>query len=199
MNSIALAGLCKIELPAYTIRLCDGGVIIWGAETFAARDGTYGTLGSIDAVREGDGDEMPPVSLTLLPPSTTAAATLVQPAFQGSRVRLWLAEYTIATGAVAGTPELKFDGELDTATLELSDFSLDLTVIPRAGRLFELNIGNSLNPAWHKSIWAGETGHDNATGLGRAVAWGVEAPPAPVTAPAGGYGGFQWGGSYPLV
>jgi hypothetical protein len=48
------------------------------------------------------------------------------------------------------------------------------TVVPNTARLLERNIGNSLNSAFHKSIWPGETGHDNADGLGRQIAWGVE-------------------------
>jgi hypothetical protein len=179
MERIALTGLCKIELPSATIRLCDGGRIVWGAETFRGKDATFGTIGSLQPLREGVGDELQPLELTLLPPDTTAAASLVVPTFQGSRVRLWIAEYVVATGAVTGTPELKFDGELDQATLSLENV-LELTVIPRAARLFELNIGNSLSPAFHKTIWPGETGHDNATGLGRPVAWGTSAPPATV-------------------
>src|SRR3546814_8736110 len=42
---------------------------------------------------------------------------------------------------------------------------LAVSVVSLAERLFELNIGNSLNSAWHKSVWPGELGHDNATGL----------------------------------
>lgn len=176
MQRIALTGLCKIELPSATVRLCDGGVIIWGAETFVGRHATYGAIGHVNSLREGDSDELPPLEMSLLPPDTTAAADLLQPLFQGSRVRFWIAEYTLATSAVTGTPELKFDGELDQGTLNL-DGSLDLSVIPKAARLFELNIGNSLSPAFHKSVWSGELGHDNATGMAFPVAWGVESPP----------------------
>src|SRR3546814_15904051 len=51
-----------------------------------------------------------------------------------------------------------------------------VSVVSLAERLFELNIGNSLNSAWHKSVWPGELGHDNATGLSIPVEWGVESP-----------------------
>ncbi|MDE8654774.1 hypothetical protein, partial [Novosphingobium album (ex Liu et al. 2023)] len=176
----------RIDLPDHTIRLCDGGRIVWGAEVYRARDPIYGTLGSIEPLSEGAGDELPPLDMTLLPPSSASAADLVQPAMQGSPMRLWLAEYDVETGAVLGTPELRFDGELDQATLSLM-LELGLTVIAAAARLFELNIGNSLSPSWHKSIWPGETGHDNATGLGRPVAWGVDAPIG-TTVSTGGYG-----------
>lgn len=190
MNRIALTGLCKIELPSDTVRLCDGGRIIWGAETFVARDPTFGAIGSIETISEGAGDELAPLTLTLLPPSSTAAATLVQPTHQGSRVRFWIAEFDIDAGAVTGTPELRFDGELDQATLTLQ-LELELSIIPKAARMFEVNIGNSLSPSHHKSIWTGETGQDNATGLSLPVAWGVDAPPRAVTRTNGGAAGFD--------
>lgn len=194
MDTVAIAGLCKIELNSGdTIRLCDGGRIVWSAETFTARDATYGTLGAMRSLAEGAGDELPPLELTLLPPDVAAAAVLADPTNQGSRVRFWIAEFTVATGAVDGTPELKFDGELDQATLNLR-LELDLTIIPRAGRLFELNIGNSLSPTFHKAVWTGETGHDNATGLGKGVAWGAVQPPQPFTGTAGTGDPFLGGG-----
>jgi hypothetical protein len=191
MIQIGLTGLCKIELPGYTIRLCDGGRIKWGSETFVARDPEYGTLGSIEEISEGAGEELPPLELTLIPPDTAAAADLVQPTMQGSRVQLWLAEYNPVNSTVIGTPEAKFDGELDQAALTLQ-LQLTLSIIPAAARLFELNIGNSLSASWHKSIWSGETGHDEATGLTEKIAWGVEAPIG--TAIGGGGGGVSLGG-----
>lgn len=175
MNRIALTGLCKIELPSATIRLCDGGRIVWGSEVFTARSLDFGTIGSLEALAEGAQDELPPFELMLLPPSTAAAADLVQPTMQGSRVRFWIAEYSVATGQVTGTPDLRFDGELDQATLTQT-VELALTIVSAAARLFESNIGNSLSSSFHKSVWPGETGHDQATGLGRPIAWGVEAP-----------------------
>src|SRR3546814_9368912 len=63
--------------------------------------------------------------------------------------------------------------------MRISDWSSDVCssdLVSLAERLFELNIGNSLNSAWHKSVWPGELGHDNATGLSIPVAWGVESP-----------------------
>jgi hypothetical protein len=175
MISIGLTGLFKLQLPDATIRLCDGGRITWGSEVFRAKDATYGSFGSVEPLAEGASDEIPPLSMTLLPPSTASAADLVQPAMQRSPATFWIAEYDVATGAVVGTPDLMFEGLLDQANLSLA-LELNLSLIAAAARLFELNIGNSLTSSFHKSIWPGETGHDNATGLNRPVAWGVEAP-----------------------
>lgn len=192
MNRIGLTGLCQIDLPDHTIRLCDGGRIDWDGEVFRARDAEFGTIGSVEPLSEGASDEIVPLVLTLLPSSTAAAADLVQPAFQGSRVRLWLAEFDVASGMVVGDPTLRFDGELDQAALTLQ-LELELTVVAAVARLFELNIGNSLSPAFHKSVWPGETGHDQATGLSFPDAWGVEGAPMPASRTSGGgnLGGFD--------
>lgn len=191
MNRVAIAGLCKVELPTATLRLSDGPRIIWGAETYTARDATFGVIGGLETIREGGSDTMPPLELTLLPPGTESAVTFVQPAMQGSRVRFWIAEYTPSTGFVDGTPELRFDGYLDQAMFNLRG-ELNLTLISKAAQLFEQNIGNSLSPAFHKTVWPGETGHDNATGVGKPVAWGTTAPTPGTTGFSTTLGGAPW-------
>jgi hypothetical protein len=192
VRTIGLTGLCKIELPDATLRLCDGGFIVWGSETFVSKDAVFGTIGSIEALSEGVEAEVPALEMVLIPPTTSGAATIAKPGYQKSRVRLWLAEYIRATGLVDGTPDLLFDGQIDQTpfTVGRDTRELALSIVSTAERLFERNIGNSLSPSFHKSIWPGETGHDNATGLGRPVAWGVEAPPST----SGGYYGA--GGDY---
>jgi hypothetical protein len=180
VNRYALTGLIKIEFPTGTVRLCDGGFFVWGAETYLSKDPVFGTLASLDGLSEGVGDEIPALEMTLMPPGTTLPGDLSQPGFQAARARFWLAEYDVVTGLLDGTPELQFDGQVDQTTLTVGRDrrELAISVVSSAERLFQRNIGNSLNPSFHKSVWAGETGEDNATGLGRAVAWGVEAPPA---------------------
>lgn len=195
MRRQAFAGLIKLELPAGVggdvIRLSDGGAVRWGAETFTARHGTFGAIGGLEALEEGVGEEVPALSLVLQPPSTAAAAELVAPGNQTARVRVWLAEFDPATALVLGDPDLLFDGFLDQATFHVGRArrELALTVVCFLERLLALNIGNSLSPAWHKSVWPGETGHDQATGLGRQIAWGVEAPQAASVGVGAGGGG----------
>ncbi len=189
MQSWYFVGLLKIEFPTRTVRLCDGGYFVWGAETYRASDAVFGTIGSIEELTEGVGDEVPALELVLNPPIETAPASLVQPGFQNSRVRLWLAQYNPVTGAITGSPQLLFDGQVDQSTLAIGRGRRDLqiSVVSKLERLFQRNIGNTLNANFHKSVWPGETGEDNATGLVRSVAWGVEAPPG--TYGAGSYGG----------
>lgn len=187
MTPIALIGLCKIELPDTTVRFADGGFIRWGEETFVSKDALFGTLASIEGLSEGADAEVPALQMTLTPASTAAAADLSKPGYQRSRVRLWLADYAVSTGLLLGDPDLLFDGQIDQTSLSAgrSSKELTMTVVSAAERLFARNTGNGLSSAFQKSVWPGDTGHDNATGLGTPIAWGVEAPPSS----GGGYSG----------
>lgn len=179
MNTISLIGLMKIELPVGDVRLCDGGFIEFDGETYRSADDAFGTIGSLEALGEGVGDEVPALELVLLPPGTSEPADLSQPGWQTSRVRFWIAEYDVDSGLLDGTPDLVFDGQLDRTMLSVGKDSRDLalSVVSLAERLFSRNTGNSLNPTFHKSVWPGELGHDNATGITRQIAWGTASPP----------------------
>lgn len=190
MRRVALVGLMQMDLPGRTVRLCDGGVIRWGINSFTAKDAVYGSVGGFEELKEGVGDELPALDLTLIPPGSSAAATINSGANQGARVRFWIAEYDIATGAVTGTPNLQFDGQLDNTVLTTGDSrrELSVTVTPTADRLLMRSEGNSLSPAFHKAVWPGELGHDDANGLTQYKAWGAENPKSNVTKPS------PWGG-----
>lgn len=179
MQRLGLALLAKIEFPTGDVRLTDGGFLVWNGETYRDRHATFGTVGSIQALSEGTGAQVPALELTLLPPGTVDAADLSDEGFQTSRARFWIAEFDLETHTVTGTPDLQFDGQVDQTIISAgADGGRDLaiSVVSTAERLFARNAGNTLNPTWHKSIWTGETGHDNATGLVFPVAWGVESP-----------------------
>ena len=196
MDTATLVGLVKIELRGGdTLRLSDGGVVTWSAETYGSADATFGSIGTLESLTEGVGDEVPALSLSLLPPSTVAAASLTQPGWQSSPVRFWIAEVNQSTGVVTGTPELMFFGQLDTAELSADRGAREVTfdIVSTAEKLFEVNIGNTLSSRFHKYLFAGETGEDNALGLSRTVAWGVEAPTGGGGASYGG-GGGSFGG-----
>lgn len=174
MNTIALIGLCKIELPGGDVRLCDGGFIVFDGETYRSADDLLGTVASVEGLSEGVGNEIPALEMAFYPPESSTPGELAQPGWQTSRARFWIGEYDPDAGTLIGTPTLLFDGQLDQASLSVgAQRELAMTVVSLAERLFERNAGNSLNPKWHKSIWPGELGHDNATGLAVQVAWGV--------------------------
>jgi hypothetical protein len=187
MSRIALTGLVKIELPGRTLRFSDGGFFVYEGETYRSKDAVFGTIGKMQTMAESVGDTVPAVVMTLLPPDTVAAADISQPGNQTARCRIMIAEYDADTGLVtSGSTE--FDGQLDQTVLTVGrqTKTLSVSIVSLAERLFERNIGNTMNPTWHKSIYAGEKGHDNATGLGKAVAWGIESAAGTTFA---GYGG----------
>ncbi|MGB3846036.1 MAG: hypothetical protein WA940_09220 [Sphingopyxis sp.] len=178
MDRVMLSGLVKIELPGVTLRLCDGAFIKWGAETFDAEDATFGAIRSIEAISEGVGDEIPALRINFLPRTTAAAAELSQPDWQGSRVRMWIAEVDPDTYAITGTPELMFYGQTDSTKLITGRARRELVmdVTSAAERLFVVNEANTLSPRFHKLLYPGELGEDNAVGVGVGVAWGTAQP-----------------------
>jgi hypothetical protein len=192
MAALALTGLMAITLPSRTVRLCDGGRIIWGANAFSGRDAVFGVIASISNLSEGIAGELPKLDVTLNPADISDPAALSDAAFQNSAVQFWLADYDPETGAVTGTPDLQFDGLIDQTVLTIGDDGTELaiTVVPQAERLLNRNSGNGLSPTFHKSIFATETGHDDASGLTIPDAWGAEAP---VSGGRTQTAGWSWG------
>ena len=188
MKQIALTGLLRIELPDRTLRYCDGGFFKFNGETYRSFDDVFGTVGTVEAVKEGIGDIVPAVNMTLLIPDASGVADVSKPGNQKSRVVFTIAEYDVETGLIQSSNK-QFDGQLDQTVFVISRDrkELGITVVSLAERLFEGNIGNTLNSTFHKSVWPGEKGHDNATGLTVDVAWGVESP----RRNGGGGGGFR--------
>lgn len=187
MEIISLTGLLKIELPTADVLLCDGGFFEWAGDTYLSRDPVFGVITSVEGLEEGVGDEVPALDLEFAPAEGAAISDLSQPGFQQSRVRLWVGEYNPDTGQIIGDPQLEFDGMLDQTSLRLSrsERTLATSVVPTAERMFQRNIGNSLSPGFQKTLFPGELGHDNATGLKTPTAWGVASPP---TAGGGAFG-----------
>lgn len=174
----ALVGLMVISLPSRTLRLCDGGFFTWAGNTYLSEDPLFGAVQSIDTLNEGVGDEIPALQLTFVPSSTAAAGDLSQPGFQRSRVQFYIGKFNPVTGLLIGEPELHFDGQIDRTKLISGRGTrlLEMDIVSSAERLFLMNEGNSLNPTWHKSVWPGELGHDNAINMTIPLAWGTESP-----------------------
>jgi hypothetical protein len=193
VSIVSIVGLMQIDLPGHTVRLCDGGFVPFMGQTFTSHDSLLGAIDTIEGLGEGIGDEVPALQVTFLPAGDAAPEDLARADFQTARCRFWVADYDPATGLVVGTPDVEFDGQIDTVVLAISgsgERTLDTSIVSLMEKLFERNLGNSLNSAWHKSIWPGELGHDNATGLTIPVAWGVESP-ARATASIGAGGGTR--------
>jgi hypothetical protein len=194
VDIVTLAGLVKIELPAKTLLLCDGAFVKWSADTFFSDDDEFGIIGAIEPLSEGVGDSAPALRLTFLPSSTADAAALSQPGWQGSRVRLWIAEVDLNTNAIIGTPDLMFDGQTDSTELIIGKGKRDLVmdIVSAAERLFVIDEANTLSDRFHQSLYPGERGEENATGIGVGVAWGTALPTQSYG--LGFYGGGSGGG-----
>lgn len=195
MNGIT--GLLKIELPDHTVLLTDGGVTEYNGDTYSASDSLLGSLASIDTISEGVGQEIPALELGFAPPSNVAVTALSSGAIQQSVVRLWVAEYDTVTGEVVGTPELRFIGFVDQPQVSYSfgQFGVTITAVPQLEALFFKDTGNGLSSSFHKALYSGETGHDNATGLQISVAWGANSPPSGNGSNSGGNNSRNGGGS----
>lgn len=178
MNGIT--GLLKIELPDGDVLLNDGGVTVFDGETYRASDPILGSLQSVESITEGVGGEVPALELTFAPPSILSITALSNGAIQQSRVRLWIAEFDAITGAVVGTPELRFIGFVDQPRVSVAfrQLSVSITAVPHLESLFFKDTGNGLSSTFHKALYPGELGHDNATGLKIAVAHGTSGPPS---------------------
>lgn len=177
---INLCALMRIDLPARTVRMCDAAFVIWGAEVYDCFDQHFGTIASAESFEEKTGDEAPGGKLTFMPPSSTAATLLTDPAFQGARMRFWLGEFSRETGAVVGTPDLTAALAIDTATLKVGRGSraVDIDFESEAKRLFMVMRGTALNDRFQQLCYPGELGMANATGTPRSTAWGAATPAA---------------------
>jgi hypothetical protein len=195
---IWLAGLIEMQLPTGTVRLSDCAAVKWGATLYDGVDAAFGVVAAMAEIEEGIADELPAWQVTFHPEQDAHAVTVANPAFQGARIFCHLAEIVAATGLVTGTPDLVFDGIIDVPTLRMGKNAraVDFTVVGRSDKLFLLREGNTLSRAFHTSIWLGENGFDNATGIEMAVPWGVKSPPRGTAGPTNWGGGYGGGGGF---
>lgn len=176
-DRVAMTGLLEINLASDVIRWCDGGFINHDGNVYRAIDATFGTVQKVDTLQEGLGDNVPAMTMMILPPSIDAAAQLSSPGNQTGRVTFILAEYDYDTGVVTSA-DIQFVGQIDQAILTVgrAKREINMSVVSLAERLFEGDTGNTMNSTFQKAVFPGDTGQDQATGLGVPVAWGTDAP-----------------------
>lgn len=185
MTAITLASVMQVDFPDGTVRWCDGGFVNWDGNTFQARNSVWGVLVSGDEIGEGLGDEVPGFRFACAPADDASAAVLFNPANNGARVRVWTLELDADTLEVDDA-DLAFDGMIGACNVAIGTArTVEFEVVSRAERLFLTNGGNRLDSTFHKSMWSGEKGEDNATGLSVNVAWGAPSPKV-----GGSTGGF---------
>jgi hypothetical protein len=179
--------LLRLDLPSGSVYLSDGGVTVFGGNTYTAEHSTIGSIAQIGEVSEGFGAELPEQEIVFVPPSNAALAPLQAGAFARSAMRLWVVDFDPSTGAVVGTPDLRFAGRMDRVRQQFSFQKLQIILsgVPETEVLLFSDDGNGLSSEAHKAYYPGETGHDQASGLVKTVTWGVES--------ARGGGGFNFG------
>lgn len=183
-QNIWLFGAIRIDMGGIGGRvgplcLLDGaGRLVINGETYVGADDFFGAIDSIDVISEADGEEAPEIRLSLLPPSTSAAAQLASPLMQGREVRIMVGAVDPMTGLTIGQPEIKFLGEIDVPTLSsrLGERSLEFTIVSVFERLFEVEDGVRAQDGWHQSIWPGEKGLEYMTGTDKNLYWGAQSP-----------------------
>lgn len=171
-----LTWLLRLDLPGGSVYLSDGGVTAWDGNTYRASDSTIGGFSQVSEITEGVGNTLPELEIVMAVPSNAALTPLQAGAFERSAVKLWLAEFNTSTGAVVGAPDLRFSGNMDRVrqAYGFRQLSVIVSCVPEAETLLFSNDGNGLSSEFHKSLYSGETGHDQATGLVVPVSWGVD-------------------------
>lgn len=185
---ITTTTLVRIELPAQTLRICDGGFALWGSEpsgsgatsaqVYLSEHADYGTLYTGGSLSEGEGDESPAVVITFLANSNAALQELTGPEMQWSPVAIWQASVDSQSGTVLAAIPLFF-GFVDIPTLKEGSEGrfIDMEIVSDTERMFLANEGNRLSEEAHQRRYPTERGLSNMTGVERQVAWGTEDRP----------------------
>ena len=175
-------GFFELDLPSGTRRLMLGsGEVSSGGFIFKGYDSTIGSIGSGDTVREDSSGEAPNTSLTIDIASTATRADIASGTVQLSPVRISLAALELDGSdhlIAIPDPELLFNGFIDQATIGLDRQrdEVNYTIISAFDYFFEDTEGQRLSSQFHKTVWAGELGLDNVTGVSRKVYWGTYGP-----------------------
>lgn len=178
----------KIELPSRTLRLLDcSAVLTVNGEAFAGEDDAFGSLGAVESVSDGLGNEAPTLRLLLLPRSNVATAEAAAPTAQGSPVTIWFGVVTNPTTGATVTGDPVFVGELDTARLSVGESrALQLDVVSAWERLFDGNEGARLNPSFWNTIWPTDRALDLVHTIVETQPWGASDGGRPVYTTQGG-------------
>jgi hypothetical protein len=186
-----LTWLLRLDLPSGAVFLNNGGVTTWASNTYVSEVATLGGFSAVSEISDGVGPELPELEIVFAPPSNAALTPLQAGAYQRSAVRLWLAEFNPSTGAVVGTPDLRFAGRMDKVRQQFGyrQLSIIVSCVPELEALFFSDYGNGLSSEFHKSIYPGETGHDEATGLVIPISWGVRTDAGGAGIASGGFNG----------
>jgi hypothetical protein len=179
-----LTGLFEKGLPSGTRRLLVGSTeVTWSGHQWVGYDPTIGAIDAPDDIREDMGGEAPNTSVGIRIAPGADRDDIAGPQVQLSTSKCWLAALELDINdhvQVVPDPELLFDGFIDQATIDLASKRDDLeyTVISAFDYFFEDSEGQRLNGQFHQSVWTGEKGLDNVTGVTKKIYWGAYGPNA---------------------
>lgn len=181
-NRKSVTGFFEIDLPSGTRRILLGsGEAAWGGNTFKGYDPTFGSIAGGDTVSEEASGQAPNLSITVQTASTATKSDIAGEAVQLAPWRIWLAALTLDGSShlvAVADPELLFDGFIDQVTSELDKSKDQLTYALISGfdYFFEDSEGQRLSDSFHESVWSGEKGLANVTGVTKKVYWGTLGP-----------------------
>ena len=163
--------MVRVDLSGGAVGFTDGGFVVYDGLTYYGEHPTYGVMSGISPIADGTEATTTRIDLSLLPKNDAALAAFASYTEQGARVRWW--EGVVgANGVLVGTPELKFDGELDKPKFTVgAAWGLVLQCGTQAERQVEENADWRLNHAFHSKIWPGETGLISVTNVKRKLIW----------------------------
>ncbi len=156
-------------------RWTDGGFVYWGEELYEARN-EYGVLSEVGEISDGVDGEASSCSITVIPADNDAFATFIAPGTQGALVNIHLAAVDFQTGLMVGEPDLLMRCELDVPRLTMGGGALTLDTITEEARMLEINDERRLTDSFHQSVWPGDLGYSNVTGLKVKIYWRATDP-----------------------
>ena len=172
------ATLVRMDMPGGAICLTDGGYVPFdagegeGAELYIGRHPDYGVLNSVGSIKDGAEAQTTRIDISIQPASDVATAALASPNTQGVRIQWWEGAIDQNSGLLIGGPELKFDGEIDKARLQVGDsWLLTLECGTQAERQLEPNADWRLNNAFQQTIWPDDQGLIYVDGVARKKEW----------------------------
>jgi hypothetical protein len=190
--SNVIAHLIKLDLSDRTVYLSDGGFVPWDGDIYLNRDSVIGSIGAVQAFEAGFGGNISQIDVEFNNPGAGAVAALSEAALANRRIEIFVADYDLALGAVSGTPERKFLGQVDQATSTFAEGvkSVGVSCTSLAEPIFSQNTSNAMSHQFQQLISPGDTGHAQGTGLEKQWAWGT----ASIGGASGGSGGGMGSG-----
>ena len=174
MNN-GIAHLLTIQLSSETVRLSDGGFLVFGGNTYFDSNATLGSISSVDPLEAGSNGSISAVGVEFNSAGPTAVAALSEAALRNRPITTTIVEYDPATGAIVGTAVNRFVGQIDQATSRFGPTgrTVGTACTSLVEPIFSRNTGNAMSHEFQQLISPGDTGHAQGTGLVKQWAWGT--------------------------